>query len=141
MKKDNISMPYLEILSLLKNSSTLKLEVRGFQWLPKKQTIGICNRYWILKFPVVRRTLELNEITVNTLEDIFSSDLPSLISSDVTEDIIFFAKQLFNQNKIRKSFNNDNPYEVPQKHSSYPITFTFTVFVVTRLQWVLILVV
>ena len=141
MKKDNISMPYLEILSLLKNLSTLKLEVRGFQWLPKKQTIGICNRYWILKFPVVRRTLELNEITVNTLEHIFSSDLPSLISSDVTEDIIFFAKQLFNQNKIRKSFNNDNQYEVPQKHSSYPITFTFTVFVVTRLQWVLILVV
>ena len=80
------------------------------------------------------QTLELNEITVNTLEDIFSSDLPSLISSDVTEDMIFFAKQLFNQNKIRKSFNNDNQYEVPQKHSSYPITFIFTVFVVTRLQ-------
>ena len=40
VKKDNISMLHLEreILSLLKNSSTLKLEVRAFQWLPKEQT-------------------------------------------------------------------------------------------------------
>ena len=43
----DISMPYVEreILNLLKNSSTSKLEVRGFQWLPKDQTIDICNRY------------------------------------------------------------------------------------------------
>ena len=27
------------------NSSTSKLEVRGFQWLPKEQIIDICNRY------------------------------------------------------------------------------------------------
>ena len=71
-------------------------------------------------------TLELKEITANTLEDISSSDLPSFISSDVAEDMILFAKQIFDQKKIRKSFNNDNQYEVPQKHSSYPITLTFT---------------
>ena len=40
--------------------------------------------------------------------------------------MILFAKQIFDQKKIRKSFNNDNQYEVPQKHSSYPITLTFT---------------
>ena len=71
-------------------------------------------------------TLELKEITVNTLEDISSSDLPSFIFSDVAEDIILFAKQIFDQNKIRKSFNNDNQYEVPQKHLLYQITLTFT---------------
>ena len=42
-----------EILNLLKNSNTSKLEVRDFQWLPKEQAIDICNRYRILKFPVV----------------------------------------------------------------------------------------
>ena len=91
-------------------------------------------------------TLELKEITANTLEDISSSDLPSFISSDVAEDMVLFAKQTFDQKEIRKSFNNDNQHEVPQKHSSYPITLTFTktglvkckiivctVFVVTRL--------
>ena len=52
--------------------------------------------------------------------------MPSFISSDVAEDIILFAKHIFDQKKIRKSFNNDNQYEVPQKHSSYPITLTFT---------------
>ena len=71
-------------------------------------------------------TLELKEITANTLEDISSFDLPSFISSDVAEDTILFAKQILDQKKIRKPFNNDNQYEVPQKHSSYPITFTFT---------------
>ena len=71
-------------------------------------------------------TLELKEITVNTLEDISSSNLPNFIFSDVAEDMILFAKQIFDQKKIRKSFNNDNQYEVPQKHSSYPITLTFT---------------
>ena len=70
--------------------------------------------------------LELKEITANTLEDISSSDLPSFISSDVAEDMILFAKQIFDQKKIRKSFNNDNQYEVPQKHSLYPISLTFT---------------
>ena len=71
-------------------------------------------------------TLELKEITANTLEDISSSDLPSFISSDAAEDMILFAKQIFDQKKMRKSFNNDNQYEVPQKHSSYPITLNFT---------------
>ena len=71
-------------------------------------------------------TLELKEITANTLEDISSSNSPSFISSDVEEDMILFAKQIFYQKKIRKSFNNDNQYEVPQKDSSYPIALTFT---------------
>ena len=71
-------------------------------------------------------TLELKEITVNTLEDISLFDLPSFICGDVGEDMILFAKQLFGQKKIRKSFNNDNQYEVPQKHPPYPITLTFT---------------
>ena len=71
-------------------------------------------------------TLELKQITANALEDISSSDLPSFISSNVAEDMILFAKQIFDQKKIRKSFNNDNQYEVPQKHSSYPITLNFT---------------
>ena len=62
-------------------------------------------------------TLELKEITVNTLEDISSSNLPNFIFSDVAEDMILFAKQIFDQKKIRKSFINDNQYEVPQKHS------------------------
>ena len=62
-------------------------------------------------------TLELKEITVNTLEDISSSNLPSLIFGAVAEDMILFAKQIFDQKKIRKSFINDNQYEVPQKHS------------------------
>ena len=48
------------------------------------------------------------------------------MSSDVVEDLILFAKHLFHQKKMRKSFNNDNKFEVPQKHSSYPITVTFT---------------
>ena len=43
--------------------------------------------------------LELKEITANTLEDISSSDLPSFISSDVAEDMILFAKQIFDQKK------------------------------------------
>ena len=71
-------------------------------------------------------TLELKEIKVNTLEDISSSNLPSFISSDVVEDIILFVKQIFDQKKIRKSFNNDNQCEVPQKHSLYQITLAFT---------------
>ena len=54
------------------------------------------------------------------------SDLPSFIFSDVAEDIILFAKQIFDQNKIRKSFNNGNQFEVPQKHSLYQITLIFT---------------
>ena len=57
-------------------------------------------------------TLKLKEITANTLEDISSSDLPSFISSDVAEDMILFARQIFDQKKIRKSFNNGNQYEV-----------------------------
>ena len=48
------------------------------------------------------------------------------MSSDVVEDLILFAKHLFHQKKMRKSFNNDNKFEVPQKHSPYPITVTFT---------------
>ena len=40
--------------------------------------------------------------------------------------MILFAKQIFDQKKIQKSFNSDNQHEVPQKHSSYPITLTFT---------------
>ena len=52
--------------------------------------------------------------------------MPNFIFSDVAEDMILFAKQIFNQKKIRKSFINDNQYEVPQKHSYYPITLTFT---------------
>ena len=40
--------------------------------------------------------------------------------------MIFFVKQLLHQKKIRKSFNNDNQYEVSQKHSLYPITSIFT---------------
>ena len=42
--------------------------------------------------------------------------------SDVAQGLILFAKHLFDQKKIRKSFNNDNKYKVPQKHSSHPIT-------------------
>ena len=61
-------------------------------------------------------TLELKEITVNTLEDISSSNLSNFIFSDVVEDMILFAKQIFDQKKIRESFINDNQYEVPQKH-------------------------
>ena len=70
-------------------------------------------------------TLELKEISVNTL-DVSSSDFPSFIFSDVAEDIILFAKQIFDQKKIRKSFNNDNQCQVPQRHSFYQITLTFT---------------
>ena len=62
-------------------------------------------------------TLQLNEMTVNTLEDISSSNLPNFIFSDIAEDMILFAKQIFDQKKIRKSFINGNQYEVPQKHS------------------------
>ena len=62
-------------------------------------------------------TLELKEITVNTLEGISSSNLSNFIFIDVAEDMILFAKQIFDQKKIRKSFINDNQYEVPQKHS------------------------
>ena len=40
-------------------------------------------------------------MTVNTLEDISSSDLSSFISSDVAEDMILFAKNFFNQKKKR----------------------------------------
>ena len=46
------------------------------------------------------------------------------MSSDVAQGLILFAKHLFDQKKIRKSFNNDNKYKVPQKHSSHPITLT-----------------
>ena len=53
-------------------------------------------------------TLELKEITVNTLEDISSSNLPNFIFSDVAEDMILFAKQIFDQKKIRKSFIKTN---------------------------------
>ena len=53
-------------------------------------------------------TLELKGIRVNTLEDILSSDLPRFIFSDVAEGIILFTKQIFDQKKIRKSFNNNN---------------------------------
>ena len=61
---------------------------------------------------------------MNTFEDISSSDFPSFMSSDVAQGLILFAKHLFDQKKIRKSFNNDNKYKVPQKHSSHPITLT-----------------
>ena len=47
-------------------------------------------------------------MTVNTLEDISSSDLPSFISSDIAEDRILFTKQLFDEKKKRRSFNSDN---------------------------------
>ena len=47
-------------------------------------------------------------MTVNTLEDISSSDLPSFIFSDIAEGRILFAKQLFDKKKKRKSFNSDN---------------------------------
>ena len=52
------------------------------------------------------------QITVNTLEDISSSDLPSFMSCDAAEDLMLFAKHLFDQEKIRKSFINDSKYEV-----------------------------
>ena len=60
-------------------------------------------------------------LQLNTLEYISLSDLPNFISRDVGEDMILFAKQIFGQKKIRKSFNNDNQYEVPKKHSSYQL--------------------
>ena len=47
-------------------------------------------------------------MTVNTLEDISSSDLPSFIPSDIAEDRILFTKQLFDEKKKRRSFNSDN---------------------------------
>ena len=53
-------------------------------------------------------TLELNEMTENTLEDFSSFNLPNFIFSDIAEDMILFAKQIFDQKKIRKSFFNDN---------------------------------
>ena len=31
--------------------------------------------------------------------------------------MILFAKQIFDQQKIQKSINNDNQYKVPKKHS------------------------
>ena len=41
--------------------------------------------------------------------------------------MIFFTKQLFDQKKIRRSFNSDNQYGLfSTKHYSYPITFIFT---------------
>ena len=55
-------------------------------------------------------------LQLNTLEDISLSDLPSFISRDVVEDMILFAKQIFGQKKIRRSFNNDNQCEVPKRH-------------------------
>ena len=108
-----------EILNFLKNSSTSKLEVRAFQWLPKEQSSKVA------KVSCSAPTLELKEITVNTSEDISSSNLPNFIFSDVAV-MILFAKQIFDQKKIRKSFINGNQYEVPQKHSQYPITLSFT---------------
>ena len=77
------------------------------------------------------------------------------MSSDVAQGLILFAKHLFDQKKIRKSFNNDNKYKVPQKHSSHPITLISiktglvkrkygvvrTVFMATPLMRVLVLVV
>ena len=71
-------------------------------------------------------TLELKEITENTEQDISSSDLPSSISGDAAENMILFVKQVFDQKKIRKLFNNDNQYEVSEKHPSHPITLTLT---------------
>ena len=101
----------------------------GSAWFPMVAK-GTNNRYLqqVLNTEVScgAPTLELKEITANTLEDISSSDLPSFISNNVAEDIILFAKQIFDQKNIRKSFNNDNQYEIPQKHLSYPITLTFT---------------
>ena len=58
----------------------------------------------------MRATLALNGL--NTSEDILSSDLPSFIFIDVVKDVIPFAKQIFAQKKIRKSFNSDNQSEV-----------------------------
>ena len=81
-------------------------------WFPMV-TKGTNNRH----LQQVLNTLELKEITVNTLEDILSSNLPNFIISDVAEDMILFAKQIFDQKEIRKSFINDNQYEVQQKHS------------------------
>ena len=52
--------------------------------------------------------LDQKKMTVNTLEDISSSNLPSFIFSDVVEHMILFAKQIFDQKKIRESFINDN---------------------------------
>ena len=56
--------------------------------------------------------LELKEITANTLEDISSSDLPSFISSDVAEDMILVAKQLFDQKKKRRYFNSGSQHDL-----------------------------
>ena len=113
--------------------------------------IGIFYRSYQIKGTVT-------QITVNTLEDISLSDLPSFMSSDIVEDLIFFVKHLFHQKKMRKSFNNDNKFEVPQKHpiqslwlsrkqgwwnlnNENALIIVRTVFVVTRLKKVLVLVV
>ena len=61
---------------------------------------------------VIKLKTTVAQITVNTLEDILSSDLPSFMSCDVAEDLMLFAKHLFDQEKIRKSFINDSKYEV-----------------------------
>ena len=81
--------------------------------------------------------------------------MPSLITSEVAEVMSFLLSNLLIKKKKKKgkSFNNDNQYEIPQKHSSYPITLTLqkqgwwnvknknaliivrTVYVVARLQW------
>ena len=61
---------------------------------------------------VIKLKTTVAQITVNTLEDISSSDLPSFMSCDVAEDLMLFAKRLFDQEKIRKSFINDSKYEV-----------------------------
>ena len=61
---------------------------------------------------VIKLKTTVAQITVNTLEDILSSDLPSFMSCDVAEDLMLFAKRLFDQEKIRKPFINDSKYEV-----------------------------
>ena len=112
-------VPYLEqeILNLLKNSSTSKVKVHGFQSLPKETNNRHLQQDLNAEVSCSAPTLELKEITVNTLEDISSSNLPNFIFSDVAEDMILFTEQIFDQKKIQKSFINDNQYEVPQKHS------------------------
>ena len=45
------------------------------------------------------KEITVREITVKTLEDISSSDLPSFICGDFAEDMILLAKQLFDQKK------------------------------------------
>ena len=62
------------------------------------------------KLTQIRVKGTVRQITVNALEHILSSNLPSFISCDDAEDMIPFAKQLFEQKRKRIHFNSSNQH-------------------------------